>query len=92
MRKGLGLGLYITKGLVEAHGGRITVASEVGKGSTFEVWLPLAPPIFTLWIGKVSKSPTARTNPAILLQRQSLRSKKSRGGNKGGQDFSRGTK
>jgi PAS domain S-box-containing protein len=42
MRKGLGLGLYITKGLVEAHGGRITVHSEVGNGSTFEVWLPAA--------------------------------------------------
>jgi PAS domain S-box-containing protein len=39
--KGLGLGLYITKGLVEAHGGRIHAESEVGQGSTFHVWLPL---------------------------------------------------
>jgi signal transduction histidine kinase len=37
---GLGLGLYITKGLVEAGGGRITVESVAGEGSTFHVWLP----------------------------------------------------
>jgi len=38
---GLGLGLYITRQLVEAHGGRITVQSREGEGATFTVELPL---------------------------------------------------
>jgi len=38
---GLGLGLFICEQLVAAHGGRITVASAEGHGTTFTVWLPL---------------------------------------------------
>lgn len=37
---GLGLGLAYCKRAVEAHGGSITVESEVGAGTTFMVWLP----------------------------------------------------
>jgi|Deesub1362A_J573_1020465.scaffolds.fasta_scaffold00004_254 hypothetical protein len=39
-KKGLGIGLYQCKQIVEAHGGRIEVSSEVGKGSVFTVYLP----------------------------------------------------
>jgi PAS domain S-box-containing protein len=38
--KGFGLGLAAVKAIVEAHGGRVTVESELGKGSTFKVILP----------------------------------------------------
>jgi signal transduction histidine kinase len=41
---GSGLGLYISKGIVSAHAGRIWAESEVGRGTKFSLYLPEAPP------------------------------------------------
>jgi signal transduction histidine kinase len=43
-RQGTGLGLYIAKGIIEQHRGRIWAESMVGLGSAFIVELPIAPP------------------------------------------------
>jgi len=40
-KQGIGIGLYQSKMIVEAHQGRIEVETEEGKGSTFRVMLPL---------------------------------------------------
>jgi PAS domain S-box-containing protein len=42
--KGTGLGLSVSYSIVERHHGKIEVHSEVGKGSTFRVWLPVQQP------------------------------------------------
>jgi PAS domain S-box-containing protein len=40
-KKGTGLGLMIVQRIVRAHGGRIDIESQVGRGTVFRVWLPL---------------------------------------------------
>jgi two-component system NtrC family sensor kinase len=42
--KGTGLGLSLSYGIIQKHHGRIEVESEVGKGTTFRVWLPMKQP------------------------------------------------
>ncbi|BCR06654.1 two-component sensor histidine kinase [Desulfuromonas versatilis] len=42
--KGTGLGLSVSYGIVENHGGQIDIESEPGRGTTFSIQLPLAPP------------------------------------------------
>jgi signal transduction histidine kinase len=45
--RGLGLGLYIAKSVIDVHGGRIWVESRTGGGSAFHFTLPVAPPTAT---------------------------------------------
>jgi hypothetical protein len=40
-KRGIGIGLFLSKIIVDAHRGRIEVESQVAKGTTFRVWLPL---------------------------------------------------
>jgi two-component system NtrC family sensor kinase len=42
--KGTGLGLSVSYGIVKAHGGKITVESVIGTGTTFRIYLPIMPP------------------------------------------------
>jgi signal transduction histidine kinase len=39
-KKGTGLGLMIVQRIIRAHGGHIEVESQVGRGTTFRIWLP----------------------------------------------------
>ena len=43
-QEGTGLGLAVTYGIIEGHGGRITVDSELGKGTRFSIWIPYMQP------------------------------------------------
>ena len=46
-KRGIGIGMFHCKMIIEAHRGRIEVESEPGHGSAFRVLLPLAPPTLT---------------------------------------------
>jgi two-component system, sporulation sensor kinase E len=43
-KKGTGLGLMIVQRIIRAHNGRVELESNVGRGTTFRIWLPLSEP------------------------------------------------
>lgn len=62
--RGSGLGLAIARSIVEKHGGRIWVDSELGHGATFRFWLPLRTPVAPAV--PAGAAPATKSLPAIV--------------------------
>jgi len=62
----MGMSLAISKRTVEAHGGKITVKSESGKGTTFTITLPMKP----LTGDSASEPPAFLLNPELATLHQ----------------------
>jgi CheY-like chemotaxis protein len=67
-RAGTGLGLALTKRLVEAHEGEITLVSELGKGSSFTVRLPAAPPVRPAPVSSTSVDDAPHPARVLLIE------------------------
>jgi PAS domain S-box-containing protein len=63
--KGTGLGLSMVYGFVKQSGGAIRVASEVGRGTTVEIWLPAAPENAAAAIGRQAPQPAPGNSPPL---------------------------
>jgi CheY-like chemotaxis protein len=63
--QGTGMGLAIVLGIIESYGGKITVSSEIGKGTAFSIYLPVLKKTANEKISKIEKLPCG--NEKILF-------------------------
>ncbi len=66
--KGTGLGLSIVYGIIKQHGGEVNVYSEIGKGTCFKIYLPLAPPNETSHVSKPAAQMVGGTETILLAE------------------------
>jgi PAS domain S-box-containing protein len=66
--RGTGLGLSTVYGIVHQSGGSLAVDSELDKGSTFRVFLPVAPPSRDAWQPDAKVPPTRGTETILLVE------------------------
>jgi len=72
-RKGTGLGLSVVQGIVQQHGGHLTVESEVGKGTIFRMYFPaLELEIVPEYVEKKISYPAGGTETILLVEDMEL--------------------
>jgi PAS domain S-box-containing protein len=70
--KGTGMGLSVVHGIIKSHQGAISVKSEVGRGTTFEVFLPISQNVVKIKTDAVDEIPTGNEHILLVDDEKSL--------------------